>query len=175
MGNRSNKLATCIFNINVCGISSQTHMTRHLGVQTHWQKVRHYRCVLRSGCRLASGDSTPQNAFRHPACFIGTFTSVRTSICRYKWLSDNFVLLTGRLQIACRVCVCVCVACVRASIRASCRLVYAYKTAQPKSALKDQLPNKVTILLTALTALLSAPHRQVGNRIKKASTFFFFF
>jgi len=78
------KLVTCIFNINVCGISSQTHMTRHLGAQTHFEEVRQYRCFLRSGCRLASGDSTQQNAFRHPACFRGTFTSIRTSIYRHK-------------------------------------------------------------------------------------------
>jgi len=31
--------------------------------------------------------------------------------------------------------------------------------------------DKVTILLTALRALLPAPHRAVGNKIKKVSTF----
>lgn len=53
------------------------------------KEVRQYRCVLRSGCCLASGDSTQQNAFRHPACLIGTFTSVHSSIYWYKWLSDE--------------------------------------------------------------------------------------
>jgi len=70
---------------------------------------------------------------------------------------------------------CVCV-CVRARARQYALPVAWYtsiKTAQPKSALKDQFANKVTILLTALTALLPALHREIGDRIKKVSTFFF--
>jgi hypothetical protein len=71
------RLVTCI-PISMYAVSRHRRMRRHLGAQTHCHGSQTVQVRPHGRLLLVSGDSTQQNAYRHPVSFMGTFTSART-------------------------------------------------------------------------------------------------